>query len=136
MPVNIDSRLQQLGLLDLVERDSDQVLEESETNQFPEVLGGVLDRIERLAQDDRTTYLEEITRHARERGAAIGLDVSVVDTDSPPDPNVCNLYEYAIAEAELPGGLGIRGRDLTPDQESGYAQRLHEAGRGYRTRAD
>lgn len=136
--LDLDGRLAELGLTDLLEHESDAVLDEIDTHPFPEALGGVLDRIERLAKNDRDLYRAELIRAARERADELGVEIEVVDDVSPPQEQVAeDIRDYAYRAAQLPGGLGIAGEELAARVSDGtYAATLYEGGRGYRARSD
>lgn len=135
VPIDLDLRFARLGLTDLYELESDLVLDELETNPFPEELGGVLDRIGQLAKQDREDYLHEFEHHARSRAAELQVEVAIVQGDHACSPEARPIYAYAIARATLPGGLGVRGEDLSTEDEPHYGTRLRNANRGYRNRA-
>ena len=137
--LDLDAHLAELGLTDLIESESDAVLDEIETHPFPEALGGVLDRIERLARSDRDLYRVELERAAKERAAELGVQIEVVDGASQQEEQVAtDIRDYAYRAAELPGGLGIAGRDLHAHVRGGasYASKLYDEGRGYRARSE
>jgi hypothetical protein len=137
--LDLDARLVELGLTDLVESESDGVLDEIDAHPFPEALGGVLDRIERLAKSDRDRYRTELELAAKERAAELGVQIEVVDGASQHQDQVAeDIRNYAYRAAELPGGLGIAGGELHTHvgEDATYASKLYSEGRGYRARSE